>query len=111
MGASLHATIVALRHLEDELSLARSKPSRQALDTLAQVVRNVRGARERLHRAASQDEDPSRRAQLTRAVAHIDGALDAARLALTHGPDDELRNRMTEIVDHLVIATTCADGA
>lgn len=108
MSASLHATIVALRHLEDELSVARSKPSRQALDTLAQAVRSVRGARDRLNRAA-QDAAPARREALARAVSHIDGALDAAHLALTSGPDAELRGRMTEIVQHLVMAAACAE--
>ncbi len=107
MSASLRATVVGLRHVEDEVSLARSKPSKQALDTISQVLVNVSGAREQL-REVHQSAAPERRKQLSRALQHLESALEAANTALRPGGEDRLQGCLNEIVEHLVIATTCA---
>ena len=109
MGGSVRATVVALRHVEDEVSLARTKSSKQALDTVALVVPNVNRARERLRFAVASNHDPIRKAQLSQAIDHIDDALNAARLALHACPEDQLNARLREIVEHLIIATTYAE--
>jgi ABC-type transporter Mla subunit MlaD len=109
MSRSLYATIVALRHVEDEVSLAREKPSRQALDTIAQALPNVNGARERLCRAAKEVTTPLRRLKISRAINHIDSALNAARRALEPGSERRMRSCLNDVVEHLVIATACAE--
>ncbi len=109
MSGSVRATIVALRHVEDELSLARTKSSKQALDTVALVVPNVSRARDRLRFAVAGNEDPVRKRQLNQAIDHIDDALSAAHHALHACPEDQLNARLREIIEHLIIATTYAE--
>ena len=109
MNRGLRATVVALRYVEDEVNLARQKPSNQALDTVAQVVPNVRGARERLRTVAGGDVTPLRRRQISRAVDHINSALNAARRALEPGNEQQLRACLNDMVEHLGIATACAE--
>ncbi len=108
MSASLRATVVELRYVEDEVSLARSKPSKQALDTISQVLANVSGARDRL-RLAHQTAKPDRQQQLRLALEHLEGALDAARTALRPGGEEQLQSHLNAIVEHLVMAAACAD--
>ena len=109
MDAFVHATLVTLRHLEDEVSLARTKSSNQALDTIAQVATNICSARERLQEVALAHATPARRDQLARAISHIDEVLHAARQALESPSEEQLRGSLNDIVEHLLIATACAD--